>query len=346
MVTYASGSIRFSGLGSDYDFDSMVKKLAAIESRQVNQFMQWQQDWQKRLEAIKSLRGELMNMQTTLKKMNSISSFLVKGTTSSDDKVATAVADGDSLNSSYQVKVERLASYSTWTKNPGWIEKNEVITETGGTFEYSYKGKYRTVNVPKGTTVEGLIKLINNDSKNPGVKAQIIQSVDGITFQLRGMDTGKANTLVIRDVQGINGLGVTLDLTSTTYTETDNSATFNTEFSAADLNTRLNDSDEDKTFIYTVDGKRRSITVTNQDTIQTLVGKINAVETPDIASLEDLGNGNYKFVLQRDNTVYTPTYAPGMFAMRATDNHTTTPGNRSVPHTAMAGAPLYKHGRK
>lgn len=311
MVSYASGSIRFSGLGSDYDFDGMVKKLAAIESRQVNQFMQWQKDWKSRLDAIKEIRGELMNLQSTLKKMNSISSFMAKGTTSSDEKVATAIADGDSANVSYSVEVGNLAKYATWTKDPGWYEKNEVITpDAGGSFTYSYKGVYRTVNVPKGTTVEGFLKLVNNDSKNPGVRAQIMQGVDGISFQLKGMDTGKTNTLVIRDVQNINGLGVST--TPGNYTDTENSATFGTMFKGSELGDSINTSSEGKTFVYTVNGIRRSIMVEPGESIQDLTDKINAL-TPGIARLVPQDaildpNTDYKFVLQRDNTEYTPTF--------------------------------------
>ena len=91
MPVYASGSVRFNGLGNDTNFDEMIEKLYKIESRQVNQLMRWKSDWQTRLDAFKQLRGELMNMQSSLTKLNSMSKFMAKTAVSSDDKVASAV---------------------------------------------------------------------------------------------------------------------------------------------------------------------------------------------------------------------------------------------------------------
>lgn len=300
MVQYASGSIRIPGLsGQGTDFDSMITKLMNIEARQVNKLLQWKSDWQTRLDAFKELRGELMNLQTALSGLNSMSKFLVKTTSSSNEKVATAVADSDAMNTSYEVEVNRLATYTTWTRDTGLTSRDDVICADGGTFSYSYQGKYRTVNVPKGTTVEGLIKLINNDSKNPGVRAQLIQSTDGIAFQLRGMDTGQANTLVIRGTDGIDSLGG-ITLANETWGDTENSAVSRHAYSSlADV---VNSDAETKTFIYTLDGTRHTISVEQGTTLQGLIDKINA-KTPGIASHEVDGS-NYYLKLEKADTSY------------------------------------------
>ena len=307
MVQYASGSIRVPGLsGQGTDFDAMITKLLKIESRQVNQLMQWQTDWKTRLDAFKQLRGELMNLQTTLTSLNSLDKFLVKSTSSSDEKVATAVADADAMNTSYEVEVNRLATYSTWTRDTGLSKKTDVICENGGSFTYSYKGKYRTVDVPKGTTLEGLIKQINNDSKNPGVKAQLIQSADGVAFQLRGNDTGQSNTLVIRDVQGMPGLGVTL--TEETWGEAESTATLLDPVTGTDV---LNTGPDTKTFIYTLDGTRYTIDVDPGDDVDTLISKINA-KTPGVASLQPPVGSPQQLVLKREDTGYELDFATGL----------------------------------
>lgn len=304
MVQYASGSIRFSGLGSDYDFDSMISKLAAIESRQATQYANWRKDWQLRLEAIKAIRGELMNMQTTLRSLNSMSKFLIKSTTSSDDKVATATADADAMNSSYKVEVNRLATYSTWTRDTGLKKKDDPVNEVRGTFSYSYKGQYRTIEVPKGTTIEGLTRLINNDSKNPGVRAQLIQSADGIAFQLRALDSGKSNTLVIRDTTHLNGLD--LALSPENYEDGENWAELTTDFT--DGTDVINSTGETKTFVYTVGDVRRTIEVPDNANINDLIDLINA-QDPDLASLKwNAGANAYRFHLEKENTSYSMAY--------------------------------------
>lgn len=316
MTTYASGSVRVPGLsGNDTDFVSMIKQLKNIESRQVNQLIRWKKDWQTRLNAFKELRGELMNLQSTLRELGSISKFMAKATVSSDEKVATAVADGDAMNVSYNIQVKQKATNTTWTTDTGLYDKKDVISENGGKFTYTYKGKTRTVNVPKKTTIEGFVKLINNDSKNPGVKAQLIQSADGIAFQLRGMDTGKSSTLHISNTDGLTGLD--LSLTNIKYEETENSFSLinkdengvNHGFTAKTHNLNPSSSTpgdpapENKTFVYTVDGTRRTIEITPDMTIEQLVQKINDT-TPGLASLDEVG-GEFFFKLEKPDTTYT-----------------------------------------
>lgn len=305
MATYASGSIRFSGLGSDTNFDDMISKLVAIEGRQVTQLMRWKSDWQTRLDAFKQVRSELMNLQTTLKGMNSLSKFLVKSTVSSDEKLVSATATSDSANVSYNIKVQQKATQSYWTKETGLYNRTDVICDTagGGSFSYSYKGVYRTVDVPQGTTVDGLLKLINNDSKNPGVKAQIIQTVDGISFQLQGMDTGKTNTLVIRGTDKLIGLDVSL--TSSNYADTQNEAVSTKEFAPGEF--LIPTGGETQTFVYTVDGKRYSVDINPEDTLDDLVLAINTKtpQTPPLASkADDDGNGLFSLKLSKPNSTY------------------------------------------
>lgn len=313
MVNYASGSIRFSGLGSDTDFESMITKLVAIESRQVTQLMRWKTDWQTRLDAFKQVRSELMNLQSALTGLNSMDKFLAKTTSSTDDKKVTATAASDAANISYNIKVKQKATNTYWTKELGLHDRTDSVCDTpgGGSFEYSYKGVYRTVNVPQGTTVEGLIKLINNDSKNPGVKAQMIQTIDGISFQLRGMDTGTTNTLVIRNTTNLNGLDVAPGAVN--YDDTQNSARYRTGFSAAERSEELIPaSGETQTFIYTVDDKRYTVDIEPGKSIDWLVDQINAKtpQTPPLAEMVDGGDGNFYFTLQKKNTTYTFTPDP------------------------------------
>ncbi|MDR0827019.1 MAG: flagellar filament capping protein FliD [Desulfovibrio sp.] len=318
MAQYASGSIRITGLGSDYNFDEMINKLYAVESRQATQFLRWKADWQTRLDAFKEVRSSIVSLQTSLKNLNSMSKFFIKNAVSTDDRVVVASADATAMNSNYNVTVNRLAANSVWTKDTGLAQSGDVISDTGGSLTYSYKGKDRTLNVPQGTTVEGLLKIINNDSKNLGVRAQTLQSADGIIFQLRGMDTGRDNTLVIRSTSGLTGLDISLQ--NGNYDESGNSAVYNgAQFTdATDI---VNSTGSDQTFIYAVDGVSRTITVADGASIGDLVGQINAV-TPGVAGLElDTGTGKYNFALRRANTVYSADF--------------TTPGDPagSVPNT-------------
>jgi|GEM_PF-517724 Flagellar capping protein len=311
MSSYASGGIRVPGLsGNDTDFVGMIKKLKDIESRHVSQLARWKQDWQTRLNAFKELRGEIMTLQTTLNSMNSFGTFLAKATASSNEKAITAVADADAVNTSYNVVVNKLASNCTWTKNLSLYSKTDVIAEDAGHIEYTYKGKTRNINVPKGTTVEGLVKLINNDSKNPGARAQLIQGADGLTFQLRGMDTGKSNSLVIKSTANLTGLDVQLNPGK--YTEESNRFTLNDVF--ANTTDVINNTGESKTFVYTVDGTRRVLDVPDGSTIDDLKTLVNNQMggAADLATLDwDSGKGGYVFSIGKENTTYQMVKADG-----------------------------------
>lgn len=309
MVQYASGSIKFSGLGTDTDFQEMIDKLYSIETRYANQLLRWKADWQQRLEAFQQVRAELLNLQTTLTSLNSMSKFLVKAATSSDEKVATAIAGADTLNGTYSLDVQQLASQYSWSKNTGLYEKNDVVAEDNGVFQYRYKGVERTLYIPKGTTIEGLKNIINNDSQNPGVKAQLINTQDGIVFQLHSQDTGSSNTLIIQDITNMSALG-SITLTNQKYIEAENSMMLAQGFtSTSDI---INSGTDNKTFVFSVDGKKKSISVPPGATIQWLTDEINAwgaahissQNNERIASLELDTDGLYYFKIEKRDSVY------------------------------------------
>jgi flagellar hook-associated protein 2 len=300
MVQYASGSLRISGLGSDYNFDEMIEKLSQVEKRQATQLLRWKSDWQTRLDAFKQVRGGLMNLQTALNSLNTMDKFLVKTTESTKPTVAVAKADASAMNTAYTVDVNRLASNSTWTKDTGLGTGSDVISAAGGSIDYSYRGVNRTLNVPAGTTVDGLLRIINNDSKNPGVRAQTLQSANGVIFQLRGMDTGRDNILVINATSGLTGLDISLQ--NGNYNTGENFAEYvgGTFTGPGDI---INTTGSEQTFIYSIDGIKRTVTLQDGATLQDLLDGVNA-QTPGIASYDAANN---TFILKRDDTAYTPT---------------------------------------
>jgi flagellar hook-associated protein 2 len=49
------------------------------------------------------------------------------------------------------------------------------------------------------------VNIINNDTRNPGVRASLIQSGGGYVFQMQGQDTGAANSLAINSSTDLTG---------------------------------------------------------------------------------------------------------------------------------------------
>ncbi len=84
----------------------------------------------------------------------------------------------------------------------GLSSATSSVTSTAGTFTYSYAGNaVKTLQVPANTTMENLVKMINEDANNPGVTASIVN--DGLgTAQsyhlvLTGKNSGAANNIQI-----------------------------------------------------------------------------------------------------------------------------------------------------
>ena len=328
MVQYASGSIKFSGLGSDTDFQALIDKLYTVESRQANQLLKWKADWQQRLEAFKQVRSEMLNLQTSLMSMGSMNKFLAKTCTSSEEKYVTAIANADALNGMYTIDVSQLAEQYSWSRNTNIYDKNDVICDddAGGIFEYRYAGKTRKLVIPKGTTLQGLQNIINNDSQNPGVKVQLVTGQDGIIFQLQGKDTGSSNILVISNTTNLTCFGGNINLTEEKYKEEQNSMTLlKTTFASDDGEDIINPSaTEYKTFVFTVDGKRKSISVPPQAKLKDLMKEINDWGAANIAGCKPRtgppadgtgGNGenlaklvfngtDYNFVLSKRETYH------------------------------------------
>lgn len=71
-----------------------------------------------------------------------------------------------------------------------------AVTNTDQTFTYTYNGQERSINVSSGTTLTGLMNLINNDTQNSGITASILNDGTGLAnafhLVLSGQNTGAA----------------------------------------------------------------------------------------------------------------------------------------------------------
>lgn len=208
MVELASGGVYFSGLGNGTDFSKVIDQLKSIEEIPQKRLTLWQADWQKRQDAFGELRTEIAAFKDIVDSMNTMSKFLVKTPSSSSETVASATTDASVLEGSYKIDVNRLATSSIWTYNTAFAAKTTKVNDSGSDqqFVYTYKGTTRTINVPSGTTVDGLKNLINNDPQNPGVKAMLVQNGTGYTFQFRGMDLGATASLSVGAGTNVTGI--------------------------------------------------------------------------------------------------------------------------------------------
>ena len=191
------GSITFTGLGNGTDFQSMITKLIEVESYHKKQMESWKKEWESKIEALNEINTAMLNLKTSLERMDSMTEFLTKSVASNDSSVLTASADATAESGSHTIVVNQLAANAVITTTNGLASKTtKVNTSTSDqAFAYSYKGKEYSVTVGAGATLEQLVNAINSDPANAGVRASIITDGSQYYLQMRGLDMGSEASL-------------------------------------------------------------------------------------------------------------------------------------------------------
>ncbi|MCA1984928.1 MAG: flagellar filament capping protein FliD [Desulfovibrio sp.] len=200
MTEYWSGSITFTGLGSGTDFDSIIEATMEVERYRLNRMETWDAMWSSKLEQVQRISEALSDYKTALKNLNSLGEFLAKTASSSNTSVLSATAGATASEGTHEVVVGQKAQNDIWTTTAGWDSADSVVTTEGGTFAVEYDGETLTLDVPAGTTLDGLVALINaHASMGNSIRASLINDGEQMHLQLRGLDLGAAHAVTILD---------------------------------------------------------------------------------------------------------------------------------------------------
>jgi flagellar hook-associated protein 2 len=196
-----SGSIRFTGLGSGTDFDSMITKLVEIEQTRTKRLESWRAGWEAKSEAFDSLSASMLSLKTSLDSMNTTDEFLVKQVASSNATSLNAKAGSSAEESTHQVDVVALATNDMHMGTVIFSSQDAAISGgTSGTFAFSIGSRQVSVNVTSTTTLAQFANLINSDPDNRNyVRASVVNDGSGYRLQIRGMDLGAGNDFIVDD---------------------------------------------------------------------------------------------------------------------------------------------------
>ncbi len=195
-----SGQVTFTGLGSGTDFEAIIEKTIEVESYRIKRLEAWKSQWDAKVVGFQALNSNMLSLKTTLEGMNTRDEFLIKNTTSSDSTVLTASADSSAQVVPHTVVVNQLAQNEIFIGQHAFTNTTNTVNSSGGDtlFDYTYGGDSVSVTVPDGTTLAGLVNLINNDPDNPGIKAGYVKVSDSdYRIQIWGMDLGADNQFSI-----------------------------------------------------------------------------------------------------------------------------------------------------
>ncbi|NCD25853.1 MAG: hypothetical protein EOL86_09740 [Deltaproteobacteria bacterium] len=194
-----SGAIRFTGLGSGTDFDSMVTKLVEVEQTTTKRMQLWRSEWEQKSEAFDTLSAAMLSLNATLSSMNTTDEFLIKTVNSSNPTAMTAVASSAAEEGAHVVDVISLASTDMHMGAAIFASPDDVVTDgNAGTFSFTYGSRQISVDLTGTTTLSQFANLINTDPDNRNsVRASVVNDGSGYRLQVRGMDLGAGNDFIV-----------------------------------------------------------------------------------------------------------------------------------------------------
>lgn len=309
-----SGSIRFTGLGSGTDFDSMVTKLIEVEQVRTKRLEYWRAGWEAKSEAFDTLSATMLSLKTSLDAMNTTDEFLVKNALSSNSIAVTATAGSSAEESTHQVDVLSLATNDMHMGAEIFSSPDAVISGgADGTFVFTAGSRQVAVNVTGTTTLSQFASLINNDADNRNyVRASVVNDGSGYRLQIRGMDLGAGNDFIVDDAETSANLLVNFGQDRFIETQNAGNARLRVDGFPIDPPTATSDmlkatftgkttadtfATADGTFKFAYDGALHSVAVTTADTYATLADKINTAVGFTMATATDV-SGNVELTLE------------------------------------------------
>ena len=307
-----SGAIRFTGLGSGTDFDSMVTKLIEVEQTRTKRLEYWRAGWEAKSEAFDSLSSNMLSLNASLDSMNTTDEFLIKNAVSSNTIAVTATAGSSAEESTHQVDILSLATNDMHMGSVIFSSPDEIISGgAAGIYAFTAGSRQISVNVTSTTTLAQFASLINSDADNRNyVRASVVNDGSGYRLQIRGMDLGAGNDFIVDEAA--TSADLLPNFSQSQFLETQNAAnaklrvdgfpltpTATTDILRATFTGKTTAdtvATADGTFKFAYDGALHSVAVTTADTYATLAGKINTAVGFNMATATDV-SGNVELTL-------------------------------------------------
>lgn len=173
-----------TGLGSGMDINAMVKTLLNAEmAPKAAQLERLDKSAEAKFSALGTLQGAVSKFQTTLKDLNKLSLYDNRKATSSNKDILGVSAEKNALAGKYSVEVSQLAMSSQVATQA----INKDFTATAGTLEVrvgSDDSDPVTVNIAEGATLTEMRDALNEQLKDKGVSANIVNNPATGTSQL------------------------------------------------------------------------------------------------------------------------------------------------------------------
>jgi flagellar hook-associated protein 2 len=196
----STGSISTLGVGSGLDLQGILDDLRAVDQRSIINQESKKTRFQEKIQEYNKLNTTLLSMRSTALDLSLGSNFLNSKISTSGSAVNASSVSGAQIMS-HSVEVTALASHSSWNSG-GFAEKTTSVALADQTFAFKVgeTGTAISMDVPAGTTLQGLADLINENHANPGVTASIADTGVGdnpFRLVLTSNQTGEQSRIFI-----------------------------------------------------------------------------------------------------------------------------------------------------
>jgi flagellar hook-associated protein 2 len=194
-------SIQLGGLATGLDTSSLVSQLMAVERQPVTALETRKVKLQAISAAFRDLNSKLLSIKSAADLLKTPETFFPRSVSSSKTDVATATAAAGSARGTFAMTVTALARGSIATAGNTKDALTDTVAEAAGTFQFKLgaSGPVVSVTVDTATTLEQLVKAIND--KNAGVNASAVNvgtsDAPAYKLALTSTGTGAANNIVV-----------------------------------------------------------------------------------------------------------------------------------------------------
>jgi flagellar hook-associated protein 2 len=189
-------AITFGGVGSGIDTEKIISGLISASQGPLQQVTTQQAQTQAAISTMSDIGNLLSKLKDSLSALDTsqeVGSFKA----SSDNKAVAISASGAAKPGSFQIEVTQLASaYKAYSDSLGVTQSNQALNQSG-TLSLAIGDKTADIAIAAGDSLDTVIGKINAS----GLRVSASSFFDGKEFrmQLRGLDTGKENDVVVTE---------------------------------------------------------------------------------------------------------------------------------------------------
>ena len=183
------------GMNSGMDINAMVSKI--VDSERVPKQQRIDNERGKidsSISAYGRLRESLDTMKNLMASFRQEKAFAARKVESTDDTVVSATATTEAIAGRYAIDVLQLAQSHKIA--------SDVVPEDAkfgpGKLQVSLGEETFTVDVQKNSKLSDIVRGINGSKTNPGVRASVINDVEGLRLIVASSNSGEKNALKLR----------------------------------------------------------------------------------------------------------------------------------------------------